>query len=89
MIVKGLASKKMGTTYTTNITLGSSNNYFKSSYLNSVIEDAGGTGLIAYEYWSSTESSDEGAWPIIFQSGSIHRYSKRQYSHYVRAVFAF
>lgn len=90
LIVQGLATKKKGQAVTTDLTI-STNNDYKASYLNSVITDAGGTGLQSnYYYWSSTELSASRAWCMTTYYGRADSNDKSSTSNiYVRAVFAF
>jgi hypothetical protein len=90
LIVQGLATKKKGQAVTTDLTI-STNNDYKASYLNSVITDAGGTGLQSnYYYWSSTELDTSRAWCMTTYYGRADSNSKSSTSNiYVRAVFAF
>ena len=87
LIVQGLATKQAGSTVSTNLTT-SPNNTYKSSNLNSVITDAGGTGFQSGGYWSSTEHTSGNAWRMIFSLGRAYNNSKTA-NNYVRAVFAF
>ena len=87
LIVQGLATKKAGSAVTTDLTT-STNDTYKASYLNSVITDAGGTGLQSNYYWSSTERSTTQAWNVRFDYGRADVSAKRGLN-YVRAVFAF
>ena len=87
LIVQGLATKQAGSTVSTNLTT-SANNTYKSSNLNSVITDAGGTGFQSGGYWSSTEHTSGNAWRMIFSLGRAYNNSKTA-NNYVRAVFAF
>ena len=87
LIVQGLATKQAGSTVSTNLTTSASNTY-KSSNLNSVITDAGGTGFQSGGYWSSTEHTSGNAWRMIFSLGRAYNNSKTA-NNYVRAVFAF
>ena len=87
LIVQGLATKQAGSTVSTDLTT-SANNTYKSSNLNSVITDAGGTGFQSGGYWSSTEHTSGTAWRMIFSLGRAYNNSKTA-SNYVRAVFAF
>ena len=87
LIVQGLATKQAGSTVSTNLTT-SANNTYKSSNLNSVITDAGGTGFQSGGYWSSTEHTSGSAWRMIFSLGRAYSNSKTA-NNYVRAVFCF
>ena len=87
LIVQGLATKQAGSTVSTNLTT-SANNTYKSSNLNSVITDAGGTGFQSGGYWSSTEYTSGTAWRMIFSLGRAYSSGKTA-NNYVRAVFAF
>jgi hypothetical protein len=92
LIVQGLASKKAGTPVTTALTMIVNDSY-KSSNLNSVITDAGGTGFQDDSYWSSTENDTRNAWSIYFRNGvalgSSKFFSIIYYDCYVRPVLAF
>ena len=87
LICQGLATKKAGSSVTTALTT-STNDTYKSSNLNSVITDAGGTGFQANGYWSSTESNTSRAWSMYFNYGNATNYYKSD-ALYVRAVLAF
>ena len=88
LICQGLATKKAGSTVSTNLST-SSNDTFKASNLNSVITDAGGTEFPTGEvyYWLSTEYNTANAWHY-YKSGSVG-FGDKDFTHYVRAVFAF
>ena len=88
LIFQGLASKKAGSSVTTALTI-SSNDTYKSSNLNSVITDAGGTGFNASLYWSSTEYSASNAWAVDFNKGYANYNGRKTYSYSVRPVLAF
>lgn len=86
LIVQGLATKKSGSTVSTDLK-DYENTIYTASNLNSVITDAGGTAFQGY-YWSSTMYSEKSAWVMIFnkgRAGSILKDGNRP----VRAVFAF
>lgn len=68
LIVQGLATKKSGYPCTTDLS-STINNTFKSSNLNSVITDAGGTGFQSVYYWSSTDFNTTIAWSAYFFYG--------------------
>ena len=87
LIVQGLATKKSGSTVSTDLTT-SSNSTYQASNLNSVITDAGGTGFQAGGYWSSTEYDYSNAWYVYFGNGRPYEDLKTN-NHYVRAVLAF
>lgn len=87
LIVQGLATKKAGSTVSTNLTT-STNDTYKSSNLNSVITDAGGTGFWSYFYWSSTENSTYGVWGMYFSYGRAI-YGSKSSNCCVRSVLAF
>jgi len=87
LIVQGLATKKAGSAVTTDLTK-SNNDTYKASNLNSVITAAGGEGFKEYDYWSSTEYDDVGAWVIKLGPGKAAKYAKASDS-YVRSVIAF
>lgn len=89
LIVQGLATKKSGSTVSTDLK-DYENPIYTYSNLNSVITDAGGTDFPSSSsyYWSSTMYSEASAWCMIFnkgRAGSILKDGNR----YVRAVFAF
>lgn len=87
LIVQGLASKKAGSPVTDDLTT-SVNNTYKADNLNSVITDAGGTGLDADSYWASTEEDFAGAWVMDFWHGYATRFAKSVDCN-VRSVIAF
>ena len=88
LVLQSLASKKAGTAVTTNISK-STNDTFKASNLNSVITAAGGTGLLEYPYWSSTQYGSNGeAWVMVFDSGNVNDVWVENPAE-VRAFFAF
>ncbi|MBQ4386604.1 MAG: hypothetical protein II822_03230 [Prevotella sp.] len=87
LIVQGLATKKAGSTVSTNLTT-SSNSAYNASNLNTVITAAGGTGFQSDRYWSSTEYNTGNAWYMGFSSGYAYGNLKTD-NRYVRAVFAF
>ena len=87
LIVQGLATKKAGSAVTTDLTKDNNDTY-KASNLNSVITAAGGEGFKEYDYWSSTEYDDVGAWVIKLGPGKAAKYAKASDS-YVRSAFAF
>ena len=87
LIVQGLATKKAGSTVSTNLTIDT-NDAYKSSNLNSVITDAGGTGFQSNGYWSSTEYNTVHAWYMAFGHGYAYNRSKTNI-FYVRSVLAF
>ena len=87
LIVQGLATKKAGSTVSTDLTR-SSNSTYTASNLNTVITAAGGTGFQSSHYWSSTEYGTLYAWDMYFLSGYADYYYKTNI-RYVRAVFAF
>ena len=87
LIVQGLASKKAGTAITTDLTT-SVNNTYKADNLNSVIIDAGGTGLKADSYWASTEETFVGAWVMDFWNGYATNFAK-SVNNNVRSIIAF
>jgi hypothetical protein len=87
LIVQGLASKKAGSAVTTDLT-ESENNTYKAENLNSVITDAGGTGINTDGQWSSTEKDSDNAWRINFGSGRAEvRLKDKNYR--ARSVLAF
>lgn len=88
LIVQGLATKKAGSPVTTNLSYSNSNNYYKSSYLNSIITSAGGTGFKANNYWSTTEMFMPGVWVMYFGDGYATEEVKN-HNWYLRSVLAF
>lgn len=88
LIVQGLASKKAGSAITTDLTEGVENNTYKANNLNSVITDAGGTGLKTDSYWTSTEENISCAWVMHFWWGYGTWFAKST-NRYVRSVIAF
>jgi hypothetical protein len=88
LIVQGLASKKAGSAITTDLAEGVENNTYKADNLNSVITDAGGTGLKADTYWTSTEEIASCAWSMHFWWGWGTWFSKTT-DRYVRSIIAF
>ena len=88
LIVQGLASKKAGSAVTTDLAESVENNTYKANNLNSVITDAGGTGLEADSYWTSTEEIASCAWVMHFWWGYGTWFSKTS-NRYVRSVIAF
>ena len=88
LIVQGLASKKAGTAITTDLAESVGNDTYKADNLNSVITDAGGTGLKADSYWTSTEEVASSAWVMHFWWGYGTWFGKTT-NRYVRSVIAF
>ena len=89
LIVQGLATKKTGSTVSTDLTTDSTNgDTYKSSNLNSVITAVGGTEF-RNGYWASTEYDGNAAWYMSFSYGRANYCSKIATYNYVRAVFAF
>jgi hypothetical protein len=88
LIVQGLASKKAGSAITTDLAESVENNTYKANNLNSVITDAGGTGLEADSYWTSTEEIASCAWVMHFWWGYGTWFAKTT-NRYVRSVIAF
>ena len=86
LIVQGLATKKASSAVTTNLTT-SKNDTYVASNLNSVITDAGGTGL-SEQYWSSTECIAGVVWYVSFNDGGAVNQNKSN-NYYVRSVLAF
>lgn len=86
-ICQGLASKKKGESVTTGFTT-SDNSDYTANYLNSVITAAGGTGLNASYYWTSTGVSDTNAWAFSFTNGKLNNRSKLNEAR-VRSAIAF
>ena len=88
LIVQGLATKKAGSAVTTNLTQAPNDTYVASN-LNSVITDAGGTGLQSDSYWSSTEcNAGSIVWFMSFNGGGAANHYKSN-NYYVRSVLAF
>jgi hypothetical protein len=87
LIVQGLATKKIGSAVTTDLT-NTENDAYTSENLNSVITSAGGTGLKSSQYWSSRENPLDYAWMMNFVSGSAGLRVKNS-DCYVRSVIAF
>ena len=92
LIVQGLATKKAGSPVTTDLGLNggrSSNDNYKATNLNSVIEAAGGTGFRTdKQYWSSTQYSDWLVWNMKFDYGDIEEFVFHNIS-IARSVLAF
>ena len=88
LIVQGLATKKSGSTVSTNLTT-SENSTYKSPNLNSVITDAGGTWLKFGNYWSTTEYNGYYTWTMDFSSGEAWSDCVKTKGYFVRPVFAF
>ena len=87
-VCQGLATKKSGTAITTKLsTVG--NPSYAASNLNSIITGAGGAGLQANDYWSSTESTSTTVYGVYFGSGKISEGDKTNGIGYVRSVIAF
>lgn len=90
-VCQGLATKKSGTAITTELSTEGYDNY-KASNLNSIITGAGGTGLQATGYWSSTQSSTSNTvYGVNFNNGRIVTGDKTNNNNkcYVRSVIAF
>jgi hypothetical protein len=88
LIVQGLATKKAGSAITTDLAEDVENNTYKANNLNSVITDAGGTGLKADSYWTSTEETHVRVWAMDFWNGNATGYAK-SVNNYVRSIIAF
>ena len=86
-VCQGLATKKSGTAITTELSTAGNSNYTASN-LNSIITGAGGTGLQANGYWSSTASNEYSAWYFDFRTGKLNDRPKTDVG-YVRSVIAF
>ena len=88
-ICRSLATKKNGSPVTAGFS-ESTNEYYRATYLNSVITDAGGTGLNESSYWTKSEYSDNraNAYYFSFSSGALNNKSKSQTAH-VRSAIAF
>ena len=63
--------------------------YGNKDVLNIALGKIGGTKLKADWYWSSSESSDYGAWGLYFDYGSVYTNGKYGNDGYVRPVLAF
>ena len=63
--------------------------YGNKDVLNITLGKIGGTKLGTNYYWSSSESSGNGAWGLRFSDGGVNYYSKDDYNYYVRPVLAF
>ena len=88
LIAQGLATKKKGSTVSTDLPTDENSTY-KATNLNSVITAVGGTEF-RNSYWSSTEYDGNAAWYMSFNYGRAAYYSKIiKNSIYARAVFAF
>ena len=87
-VCQGLATKKSGTAITTELSTAGNSNYTASN-LNSIITGAGGAGLQAWGYWSSTESTSTTVNGVSFSSGKISEEDKTYGIGYVRSVIAF
>ena len=81
LIVQGLTGKSTPLSTT-------SNSEYWASAVNAKITAAGGTGVQAYDYWSSTESNTYRAWNMNFYDGYVSRYTKAD-TGYVRSALAF
>lgn len=81
MIVKGLSGQSADLSWEPN------DNYNASS-LNTKIEAAGGTGLLSFGYWSSTEYDGDYAMSFGAGFGSVNADTKSGYNN-VRSAFAF
>lgn len=88
LIVQGLATKKAGSAVTTDLEEDIENNTYKANNLNSVITDAGGTGLKADSYWASTEENLVRAWTMDFWHGYATNFAKSVDGN-VRSIIAF
>lgn len=64
--------------------------YLNKRSINAAIELSGGSHIKDDWYWTSTEYSAAGAWPLRLHDGCLNRwYPKVTGSYYVRAVAAF
>ena len=86
-VCQGLATKKSGTAITTKLSTAGNPSYAASN-LNSIITGAGGAGLQAWGYWSSTASNEYSAWYFDFRTGKLNDRPKTDVG-YVRSVIAF
>ena len=88
-VCQGLATKKSGTAITTELSVVANENYTYTN-LNSIITGAGGAGLQATGYWSSTESpTSTTVYGVYFGSGKISEEDKTNGIGDVRSVIAF
>lgn len=87
-VCQGLATKKSGTAINAELSYEANPNYTASN-LNSIITGAGGAGLQASGYWSSTESTSTTVYSVSFGSGKISEGDKTNGIGYVRSVIAF
>lgn len=87
-IVQGIATKKAGSSVTTDLS-GSANATYQGSNLNTVINAAGGTGFDTGDYYySSTEYSTSEIWRLHFGVGNATNAGKTTNDN-IRPVFAF
>ena len=93
LIIQGLISKVDNEPYTEAISL-TDNNKMKSSYIGSVIINAGASSNnplgLEYCYWSSSEYDTQNGWIVGFGNGNASPHSKvTTFSTHVRPVLAF
>lgn len=87
LICQGLATKKAGTTVSTDLNFGKNANYGYGN-LSDVITAAGGTELAYGYYWLNTEFDNINAWIYHGLEGKAS-YNNKHWGYYVRPVFAF
>jgi hypothetical protein len=87
-VCQGLATKKKGTAVNAELSVEANPDYTYTN-LNSIITGAGGAGLQASGYWSSTESTSTTVYSVSFGSGKISEGDKTNGIGYVRSVIAF
>lgn len=87
LIIKGLLTKKNGSSYTTDITKFR-NNDMEATNLNSVLTTAGATELESQAYWSCSECTLQDVWYVAFYCGAAFNAAKAG-DYWVRPVFAF
>ena len=86
-VCQGLATKKSGTTITTELSVVENENYTYTN-LNSIIYSAGGTGFVDRRYCTSTASNETTAWYFNFRTGKLSDNPKMDLGD-VRSVIAF
>ena len=87
LILQGMATKKAGMPIT--IDIEEEIDYYKASYLNSIITDAGGSGFKTDNYyWTSSEYNNWSAWYINLMYCFLSNENKET-TCYVRAALAF
>ena len=88
LILKGLATKKAGSSVNTNLSLENNSTYIPSQGINTVITAAGASGLEDTFYASSTECRPHDVWDVHLLYGRASINTKGG-SYLVRPVFAF